>query len=283
MKTKLYFCSMLLAMACGAVSAAAQEEARATFAGGCFWCMEPPYAKLDGVKKVEPGYTGGRRENPTYEQVCSGTTGHYEAVRGYYGGTKLASLIERCERIVWRRNAADRSSRQGSSSTSASTSRHLDTVIHWIRHGGSGSRESGARWALEQLARYAGFQEGYLFLVESEAVSCLASIGAEGSFAELDAWVQERLSASSTTSVTPALDGMAEIPDENRRVLDGKSYRIVMISVGVGSSERVIGAVVVVGAWPHGPTSRVWSTCQPESPGEPSGRVTVMTKRTVCS
>src|SRR5687767_11648943 len=53
----------------------------ATFAGGCFWCMEPPYEKLNGVESVVSGYTGGEVANPTYEQVCSGTTGHAEAVQ----------------------------------------------------------------------------------------------------------------------------------------------------------------------------------------------------------
>ncbi|MDD2235142.1 MAG: peptide-methionine (R)-S-oxide reductase MsrB [Desulfitobacteriaceae bacterium] len=53
----------------------------ATFAGGCFWCMVPPFAHLPGVKKVVSGYTGGHVENPTYEQVCSGKTGHYEAIQ----------------------------------------------------------------------------------------------------------------------------------------------------------------------------------------------------------
>ena len=53
---------------------------KATFAGGCFWCMEPPYKDLKGVISVTSGYTGGDVKNPTYEQVCSGTTGHTEAV-----------------------------------------------------------------------------------------------------------------------------------------------------------------------------------------------------------
>ncbi len=56
----------------------------ATFGGGCFWCMQPPYDQLPGVAATTVGYTGGRTENPTYEQVCSGTTGHAEAVQIYY-------------------------------------------------------------------------------------------------------------------------------------------------------------------------------------------------------
>ncbi|MBN2493781.1 MAG: peptide-methionine (S)-S-oxide reductase MsrA [Deltaproteobacteria bacterium] len=54
---------------------------KATFAGGCFWCMEAAFAKIDGVRSVTPGYTGGREESPSYERVCSGETGHLEAVQ----------------------------------------------------------------------------------------------------------------------------------------------------------------------------------------------------------
>ncbi|MFP3919703.1 peptide-methionine (S)-S-oxide reductase MsrA [Lysinibacillus telephonicus] len=53
----------------------------ATFAGGCFWCMVKPFDQLDGIEQVVSGYTGGHVENPTYEQVCSETTGHLEAVQ----------------------------------------------------------------------------------------------------------------------------------------------------------------------------------------------------------
>jgi len=54
---------------------------KATFAGGCFWCVEAPLAQLPGVQSVVSGYTGGHKENPTYEEVCSSTTGHLEAVQ----------------------------------------------------------------------------------------------------------------------------------------------------------------------------------------------------------
>ncbi|BAD40746.1 peptide-methionine (S)-S-oxide reductase MsrA [Symbiobacterium thermophilum] len=53
----------------------------ATFAGGCFWCMVSPFEEQPGIYKVVSGYTGGHKENPTYEEVCSGTTGHFEAVQ----------------------------------------------------------------------------------------------------------------------------------------------------------------------------------------------------------
>jgi peptide-methionine (S)-S-oxide reductase len=53
----------------------------ATLGGGCFWCLEAVYQELKGVQKVESGYTGGHVPNPTYEQVCEGTTGHAEVVK----------------------------------------------------------------------------------------------------------------------------------------------------------------------------------------------------------
>lgn len=54
---------------------------KATFAGGCFWCMVKPFDEQPGIESVRSGYTGGHVENPTYEQVCSETTGHLEAVQ----------------------------------------------------------------------------------------------------------------------------------------------------------------------------------------------------------
>lgn len=63
---------------------------RATFAGGCFWCMQPPFDELDGVIKTTAGYTGGHTQNPTYEQVSSGITGHAEAVEILYDPRKIS-------------------------------------------------------------------------------------------------------------------------------------------------------------------------------------------------
>ena len=58
--------------------------AKATLAGGCFWCVEAPFERVNGVESVTSGYTGGDKPNPTYEEVCSGTTEHAEAVRVVY-------------------------------------------------------------------------------------------------------------------------------------------------------------------------------------------------------
>lgn len=58
-----------------------QKYELATFAGGCFWCMVKPFDEEPGIMKVISGYTGGIKENPTYEEVCSEITGHYEAVQ----------------------------------------------------------------------------------------------------------------------------------------------------------------------------------------------------------
>nr|WP_295971438.1 peptide-methionine (S)-S-oxide reductase MsrA [uncultured Bacillus sp.] len=53
----------------------------ATFAGGCFWCMVKPFDEQPGIIKVVSGYTGGTKENPSYQEVCAGNTGHYEAIQ----------------------------------------------------------------------------------------------------------------------------------------------------------------------------------------------------------
>ena len=68
----------------------------ATFAGGCFWCMQPPFDNLDGVVSTEVGYTGGEIENPTYEQICRGDTGHYEALKVVYDAQSVSykTLLE---------------------------------------------------------------------------------------------------------------------------------------------------------------------------------------------
>ena len=69
---------------------AGAETKTAIFAGGCFWCLEADFEKLNGVIAVESGYTGGHLANPTYQQVSAGGTGHAEAVRVSYDAAKVS-------------------------------------------------------------------------------------------------------------------------------------------------------------------------------------------------
>lgn len=71
-------------------------EAVATFAGGCFWCMEGPFERIDGVREVLSGYTGGPERGPSYGEVSSGRTGHTEAVRVYFDPERVSyeALLE---------------------------------------------------------------------------------------------------------------------------------------------------------------------------------------------
>ena len=102
---RMIFCIGLLLAALAAPFSAAGAQtsggarpqlATATFAGGCFWCMESPFDKLDGVVSVTVGYTGGAKQNPTYEQVSAGSTGHAEAVQLQYDPGKIgyAKLLD---------------------------------------------------------------------------------------------------------------------------------------------------------------------------------------------
>ena len=78
------------------------ERKHATFAGGCFWCMETPFEEMEGVEDVVVGYTGGETEDPSYEEVCSGRTGHLEAVRVTYDPNRVgySQLLRRFWRSV---------------------------------------------------------------------------------------------------------------------------------------------------------------------------------------
>ncbi len=76
------------------------NHATAIFAGGCFWCMEPPFDKLDGVVSTTSGYIGGQKPNPTYKEVSGGRTGHTEAVQIVYDPNRIsyAKLLD----VFWR-------------------------------------------------------------------------------------------------------------------------------------------------------------------------------------
>ena len=108
-KLKLVFISVLvtvgLASALTSTAAAQGPESekglqKATFAGGCFWCMEPPFEKLTGVSTVISGYTGGPEINPSYREVAGGKTGHTEAVQISYD-SRVISFSQLLE-VFWR-------------------------------------------------------------------------------------------------------------------------------------------------------------------------------------
>lgn len=76
------------------------RERLATFGGGCFWCMQPPFDHTPGVLRSAAGYTGGQKEDPTYEEVCTGSTGHLEAVQVVFDPEQVsyAQLLD----VFWR-------------------------------------------------------------------------------------------------------------------------------------------------------------------------------------
>jgi len=83
-----------------AVAARASDVATATFAGGCFWCMQPPFDATPGVVSTTVGYTGGRVDHPTYEQVSAGGTGHAESIQVVFDPGKVTyrQLLD----VFWR-------------------------------------------------------------------------------------------------------------------------------------------------------------------------------------
>ncbi len=85
----LFTLGVPFAVAKGEVNPSPIRFEKATFAGGCFWCMEPPFDKLAGVISTTAGYAGGTTKNPTYKDVSSGSTKHTESVQILYDPTKI--------------------------------------------------------------------------------------------------------------------------------------------------------------------------------------------------
>ena len=105
---------MLAVVAAGSLAAPVEPDARyatATFAGGCFWCMQPPFDKLNGVISTTAGYTGGHKDNPTYKEVCSGMTGHNEVVFVVFD-PKVVSY-ESLLKVFWESHNPTQGMRQG--------------------------------------------------------------------------------------------------------------------------------------------------------------------------
>ncbi|MBI4375834.1 MAG: peptide-methionine (S)-S-oxide reductase MsrA [Elusimicrobia bacterium] len=91
---------LLLFLAVNAASAGVEQGLdSAIFAGGCFWCMEPPFEKIQGVISVTAGYTGGEKDNPSYEEVSAGGTGHAEAVEIRFDPSRVS--YEKLLEVFW--------------------------------------------------------------------------------------------------------------------------------------------------------------------------------------
>ena len=99
MKHNTMIAVLLLAVSLNTFASDSSTEI-ATFAGGCFWCMEQPFDKLDGVISTTSGYTGGHQANPSYKQVSAGTTGHTEAIRIEYDPKKIT--YEELLNVFWK-------------------------------------------------------------------------------------------------------------------------------------------------------------------------------------
>lgn len=99
MNTPRLLAGIVVALTLSGVAGAQAATARATFAGGCFWCVEADFDKVDGVLKTTSGYTGGKTANPSYEEVSSHTTGHAEAVQIEYDPAKVS--YDRLLDVFW--------------------------------------------------------------------------------------------------------------------------------------------------------------------------------------
>ena len=87
------------------------EMQKATFGAGCFWCVEAVFERLDGVKDVMPGYTGGHNNNPTYKEICTGMTGHAEVAQVTYD-SKIITFNELLD-MFWKSHDPTTRNRQG--------------------------------------------------------------------------------------------------------------------------------------------------------------------------
>lgn len=98
--TAFFFLVTILVSISPTLTAEPQIYHKATFAGGCFWCMEPPFDKLEGVISTTSGYIGGHQENPGYSEVSSSSSGHTEAVEVLFDNDKIS--YQQLLKVFWR-------------------------------------------------------------------------------------------------------------------------------------------------------------------------------------
>ncbi len=120
----------------------------AIFAGGCFWCMEPPFDKLNGVLSTTSGYTAGHKTNPTYREVSAGKTGHTEAVQIVFDPKKIsyAELLK----VFWKNIDPTAVNRQF-----CDTGNQYRSGIYFLNK----PQETAARQSLQQLKKNKSFKE----------------------------------------------------------------------------------------------------------------------------
>ncbi|GJQ63318.1 MAG: peptide methionine sulfoxide reductase MsrA [Melioribacteraceae bacterium] len=113
MRIKLVFVFLILTLITFQIKADTMDKNKetATFGAGCFWCVEAVFQRLDGVENVKSGYSGGEVENPTYNEVCNGTTGHAEVIQFDYD-PELITFDELLE-VFWKTHDPTTLNRQG--------------------------------------------------------------------------------------------------------------------------------------------------------------------------
>lgn len=126
---------------------AEQHEQTAIFAGGCFWGVEYMFSRMPGVRSIEAGYTGGHTENPTYEEVCSHTTGHAEAVRIRFDPAQVS--YETLARLFFEIHDPTQADGQGpisATNTARSSSTRRPNSVKWASGSSASCAQRGTTW-----------------------------------------------------------------------------------------------------------------------------------------
>ena len=148
MKSPSILLVALLATSVHAANPTSNQLETAIFAGGCFWCMEPPFDKVDGVISTTSGYTSGHKKNPTYSEVSAGSTGHTEAIQIIFDPAKItyAELLK----VYWKNIDPVAVDRQF-----CDAGNQYRSGIYYLDE----TQESAAKQSLQQLQQNKPFEE----------------------------------------------------------------------------------------------------------------------------